>query len=87
MGLNGCSPPVNIQKEAKRCEKNSGFRGEKHLHMVLFSMKKHCKKDTDLSDVFFGENMGKPQILMVYHRFLKQKDSFRHTHVGCFTKQ
>ena len=59
MGLNGCSPPVNIQKEAKRCEKNSGFRGEKHLHMVLFSMKKHCKKDTDLSDVFFRGKYGK----------------------------
>jgi hypothetical protein len=80
------APPVNIQKEAKRCEKTLVSLGKTSTYGVVF-YEKHCKKDTDLSDVFFGENMGKPQILMVYHHFLKQKDSFRHTHVGCFTKQ
>ena len=58
MGLNAyLILHVNIQKESPRCEKkNTWFPWEKHLHTVLFSMKKHATKIC-----FFGDAMGKPK--------------------------
>ena len=83
-GLNGIEWLPPSCKHTKRNQKM--FPWEKHLHMVLFSMKNTAKR-TRICLMFFRGKYGKTQILMVYHHFLKQKDSFRHTHVGCFTKQ
>jgi hypothetical protein len=54
------APPVNIQKEAKRCEKTLVSLGKTSTYGVVF-YEKHCKKDTDLSDVFSGKIWENPK--------------------------
>jgi len=68
-GLNGIEWLPPSCKHTKRNQKM--FPWEKHLHMVLFSMKNTAKR-TRICLMFFRGKYGKTQILMVYHHFLKQ---------------